>query len=361
MKMENVAVDLGYGYVKAISSNGNKVVFPSVIGDGFKELELANMYTGSNTEEGLHNICVEIKGKRYFVGELAEKESSTKTRVYEKERFNNEYAKILINVAIQLVSESDFVNVFTGLPLDFYSSQSKDFQKSLTGIHHAIDWKSGPINYERKINVENAFIFPQGASALYVALINRQGNFNYPEIMKAGDNIALIDVGFRTTDYVVVEVKENGAFPPISKLSGTVDEGINTLYNGVKQIIKNITGGSEVSESQIEKAINRQYFTYKGEKRELHDSIKGIKENIAASITDEIKTTWTNEFDLFAGAFLAGGGSILLDSFIQPNFDNRLILMNESQLSNVVGYMRLGKIALNSQVQYNQEKIKEAK
>src|SRR5699024_12156039 len=106
------------------------------------------------------NMNIKFDNKSYFVVELAEKESLSTTRVFERERFNNMYTTILLNTAIQLVSESDIVNVTTGLPLDFYQSQAKDFRESILGIKPITEWGSGHLaGSERRINMENRFVY----------------------------------------------------------------------------------------------------------------------------------------------------------------------------------------------------------
>src|SRR5699024_737872 len=116
--MEIVAIDLGYGYVKAISSSGKQVLFPSIVGSGYQR-GLVNVFGDLNQD--ISNMHVKVQGEDYFVGELA-KESRSQSRIFERERFNHRYTHILLNVAIQLIIDENTsaVKVVTGLPLDFY-------------------------------------------------------------------------------------------------------------------------------------------------------------------------------------------------------------------------------------------------
>lgn len=96
-----VAVDLGYGFVKAIFSTGKRVVFPSLVGKGH-DRGLTIMF--GEEKNDLLNIHVVYKGESYFVGELA-KESRSLSRIFERERFEHLYTHILLNTAVQLVTE----------------------------------------------------------------------------------------------------------------------------------------------------------------------------------------------------------------------------------------------------------------
>ena len=101
------------------------------------------------------------------------------------------------------------------------------------------------------MNLERALVFPQGASAIFSALINHEGKYTYPQFMNNGSLVGLIDIGFRTTDFVVVEIQENGSFIPKAKLSGTVDDGVNNLYRDIRQAYKTQTGGADFSEHYL--------------------------------------------------------------------------------------------------------------
>lgn len=347
-RIEHVAIDLGYGFVKAISSTtGKRVVFPSLVGKGY-DLGIAGMFAEKHDDES--NIYVEYNKNDYFVGDLAKKESRTVSRIFEQERFGHLYTKILLNTGIQLVTEGkvDQINLSTGLPLDFYKAQRKDFQQSVLGLQPLVKWKSGKLKgKELRVNINNALVFPQGASAVFSALINHEGKFTYPELMDAGNLIALIDIGFRTTDYVVVEIQEDSSFVPKVKLSGTIDDGVINLHQQIKEYYKQATGGADLNEFHMSRILKNGYVTYKGERMDFREMIESSKNSIATNISDRLKAVWVEEADLFEAIFLAGGGGQLFEQSIQPHFANRIKVVKESQFANAIGYLRLGKRLFN--------------
>lgn len=341
-----VGVDLGYGWVKAMSSTGKRVVFPSLVGKGH-DRGLTNMF---GEEKNTHsNMNVMYKGENYFVGELA-KESRSLSRIFERERFNHLYTHILLNTAIQLVTEggNGSVKLSTGLPLDFYGAQAKDFQQSIKGVHPAIEWVSGSLaGRTEQINIEDALVFPQGASAVYAALFNHEGKLTYPQYMKKGALIGLIDIGYRTTDFVVVEIQENNGFMPMTKLSGTIDDGVINLTRDIRQAFKVQSGGADLNEFHLNRVMQEERLTYKGKILDFEDVIHSSKKSIAMNIVDRLKNVWGEESDLFDAIFLAGGGGELFEPFIQKPFDERLIKIQESQFANAIGYLRLGNSIFN--------------
>lgn len=345
--MEKVAVDLGYGFVKAISSSGKRALFPSLVGKGF-DRPLTDLF-GSG-ESGLARMQVTCEGETYFIGELA-KEARSASRIFERERFSHMYTHLLLQTAIQAVTDESTteVKIATGLPLDFYQAQAKDFQQSIVGKQMDLEWQSGPFaGRSRAVRMDEALVFPQGASAIFSALITHEGTFAYPSLMKEGSIVALVDIGFRTTDYVAVELQAGGAFTPIARLSGTVEEGIVNLHRDVRQAFKEKSGGSDVNEFFISRMLKEGEINYKGKTIDFTETIEKSKQSIASNIADRLKGVWAEESDLFEGIFLAGGGGEVFEQNLQPSFDHRLLLIKESQFANAIGFLRLGK-ALFSQ------------
>lgn len=346
--LEHVSVDLGYGYVKAISfKTGKRVVFPSLVGRGH-DLSISGMFDG--LKKDISNIHVIYGDEEFFVGDLAERESRTVARVFEQERFDHVYTKVLLNVAIQMVTEGKggTVNLSTGLPLDFYEPQRKRFRESLLGVQPQVEWKSGIRAGETlKLNINEVFVFPQGIGAIFSALYSSDGHYAYPELMRENNMIALIDIGFRTTDFTVVEVKEDKSFIPNIKLSGTLDSGVVNLHRHIRQFFKSKTGGADLNEFHMSRILNNHQLTYKGQKIDFTEAIFKGKSAIANNIADQLKAIWVEEADLFDGIFLAGGGGKLFIKDFQTHFNNRVEVIDDCQFANAIGYLRLGNRLIN--------------
>lgn len=348
-RIEFVSVDVGYGYVKALSSNGNKVLFPSVVGSG-RERSLANFLERSNSSNDmdLSELHIKVDRKHYYVGEMALRNSNDATRVFDRERYNHEYSKILMNVAIQLVTspETKEVLLFTGLPLDYYRTQHKEFKEKLLEDTSSIEWISGFKNEgeTRKINIREVGVFPQGMSAVWATLMNHDGKTFKKDLMEEGNQIGIIDIGFRTTDICVVEMKEGGGFSPLLQFSETIDQGVVNLYENIKIAYQNKTGGSDLSENKINRILKRKSITYQGKKIDLSKEVAQAHKAVVNSITDRINKLWKEEADTFDYIFCVGGGGTLFLDYLQENFNNRLLSIVAGQFANAIGYYRIGKL-----------------
>lgn len=340
--LQLVSVDLGYGYVKGVSLSGKRILFPTMIAPGH-DRNLTSIF-GVGTADDMNNLHVCIQGADYFLGDLA-REARTYTRIFEKERHNHPYTKIILQAAISMLVDADtrVVNLVTGLPLDFYQNQAADFRRSLLGMQIDLFWRSGPLKGQRRnLTVQQVYVFPQGAGAVFAALVDDQGKPVYPELMTPGTQIGLIDIGHRTTDYIVVEMAPNGSLIPKSEWSGTIDDGIMELYRKIRQAYKQQTGGADLNDHQVERILKTGRIQYRGKPIYMHEQIQASMDTLAANLADRIKAAWGHAADHFDAIFLCGGGGELLFTSMQSYFDHRLDKVSNSQFANTIGYLRLG-------------------
>lgn len=343
--IELVSVDVGYGYVKAISSSGKEVIFPSVVGSG-RDRTMANFLKEDKEKLDLSELHIKLGERHYYVGEMALKNSLDGTRVFDKERYRHDYSMILLNVAIQLVTEenTDEVILFTGLPLGYYQNQHVSFKEKIMEESLLIEWVGQ--NKLRKVNIKDAFVFPQGMSALWATFMNHEGRVIQKDILREGNQIGIIDIGFRTTDVCVVEMKEQGGFRVLFPYCETIDQGVVNLHENIKIAFQNKTGGTDLSENKINRILKRKSITYKGKKVDLSNEIDEALNNVSSSITDRLNKLWKEESDTFDYIFVVGGGSMLFVDHLQESFDNRLKTIVSSQFANAIGYHRIGKIMI---------------
>jgi len=343
--LEIVSVDVGYGYVKAISSNGKQVLFPSVVGSG-RDRGIVHFLENKTDEMDLSEIHIKVNGKHYYVGDMAIKNSLDGSRVFERERYNHEYSNILMNVAIHLITDPSTKEVilFTGLPLDYYRTQHKEFKERLLEDSPTIEWISGKYKGKRRIQIKDVGVFPQGMSAVWATLMNHDGKTFRKDLLQEGNQIGIIDIGFRTTDICVVEMKDGGGFTPLIPFSETIDQGVVNLYENIKIAYQNRTGGSDLSENKINRILKQKAINYKGKKVDLSKEVDESYRAVVNSIIDRINKLWKEEADTFDYIFVVGGGGTLFYDYLQSNFDNRLMSIVSSQFANAVGYYRIGKI-----------------
>lgn len=333
--MYKIAVDLGYGYTKGINENEKTIVFPSIVGPG-KNRELAGALGAINT--GIDKIHVEIDGTEYFVGELAIEESSqVSIGTLDENKINHTHTKVLLATASALLVPQGYkgIHLTTGLPLNDFVTQRVEFEKMLRGYETKIRFISGPlIGKTSYVRFNNVTIFPQAAGAIYTEKLLR-------DIHESGELTAVIDVGHKTTDFIVFRIK-NGGLDLRADLSRTLDIGMSNVLSGLQNEFSNRTG-KRLSYSKVFMLFEKEKVKYAGQELDFKDFIQEAKKQVAKYIIDGIKSVWQDELPFIEQIYLAGGASQAMWHYLKELHPNS-VLIKDAQLANVRGFLKYAQL-----------------
>lgn len=328
MKAETklLSVDLGFSNTKWCSSN-DMGKYKSTVGHG-RELSLQNLCI--NNCENDHIQCT-INDNKYFVSDLAIRECDTLINSLQDNRFDLESTRALLHVALaqSLGSGVHNVSIVSGLPVTHYS-KFKDSLTELIEDKHYIDTRLNGNIVRGTVTIDKSLIIPQPFGALTYELLDEQGSIFNKSLVTGV--VAVIDIGFGTTDVYVVENLQ-----PIERYSFSSKTAISTLYGYVKSNIKftgNIYSLQGVIESKVYKQGNKKYS--------IQDIISWASGVTAEALVSEISNCWK---DLYVDTvIISGGGSHMLGSYLLPHFNNP-VLSNNGQMSVAVGYYKWGKFS----------------
>ena len=139
--MEVIGIDIGFGFTKA--TNGKEtIIFKSIFGDA-SEIQFWADFGDSSPTDHIH---VAIDGKSYFVGDLAEQQSSVLNFTLDQERLISDYVRILALTVTGLFFNNNTpinvpINVVSGLPIGYFKQNHERFNEILTG-HHSVTYHS---------------------------------------------------------------------------------------------------------------------------------------------------------------------------------------------------------------------------
>ena len=198
--MKLIGLDVGYGFVKVTDGNLG-YSFPSIIGDSSSGTIVLNFEKQQNI---LNNLRIEFEGKNYWIGKSSIKRSNYLYRDLSLTRdYGNDF-EILFFGALSLF-HSDYGNNFrvvTGLPPERMHLADKLINRvkgeRTLSIYH--DGKPKKI----KINVLDVEVVPQPLGTYWseFATAVDQGEVD------ALRRIAIVDIGFRTSDFAVIQDQE---------------------------------------------------------------------------------------------------------------------------------------------------------
>ncbi len=299
-----IAVDAGHGYVKALSGHGRRVLFPSLIAMAPDGPDLGQF--------GCTNSIIRVNDVGYLVGDTARLSASSS--LFSKEKALDPLTLALTWAAAAQVTGSGYhhVTLGVGLPLSWYASQKDALASALKGTTH--------VN-ETYLMIEEVSVFPQGIGALLAADLPASGL------------LGLIDIGYRTVDYLIAEI-QHGAPVPILDRAGTWSGGIHVAYQAMAAAVEKQTGVHFEAHELADKGT----VTARGQQIDLTAYRAAAFKTLAGDLTRHLASSWDGIGDKLDVVLLAGGGALALQPYLE--FPGQQILPN-SQWANAQGYLNL--------------------
>jgi len=316
-----IAMDIGYSHVKSMTGS-KRVIIPSVVAP-FRELTLVDL-SESGTGYVVEIRRVDGMARKYFVGEMALQEGHGASFAMDREKHRHPNHDILALTAARVLNVVPGTEVVAGLPVAYYRTQKEELKKHFEGLHADVSVNG---NKMQRISFGRAVIYPQGAGALVTA----------PDLPRAG-MVLLVDIGQKTTDYVTAEVA-GGVVKPVSSLCGSVETGVQAIYEILAQEFQARTG-MPLAAVRIPEIISlRGMISYYGKEMDFSGVINQACSDIARTISDQVRAALGDRFAFIKRVYLAGGGAEMLSS-ITSLFPVARILPRP-QWANAAGFLKV--------------------
>lgn len=319
--MKYIGLDVGYGYTKAM--DGNKtIVFPSVVSP---PVEMRFDPLWDHTSDSLNRLSATFDGKHYFLGEMALRQGRFAHATLDRIRTQTEEYRVLFLTAIALLIQSpgEEISIVTGLPVDDLSD--KEFiEKTLKG---PFSLRLG----EREIHfqIDSLVVMPQPCGAFMDLLFLNSGGVN--EIYSDG-SIGVIDIGYKTTDFVLMRSQEYA-----HKRSGSIKQGMSSIYQaGISKFSSAYRGNWDLR--RVEEVIRDGHICRLGESIPLNPALlDGEFSGLAEGILAWIRQQWSDE--RIDRILCAGGGSLPLRKYLSKE-SPQMTFLTDPQQSNVRGFYK---------------------
>lgn len=247
-----------------------------------------------------------INGRTYYVGS-----GSTTCDV---DKIESEMNMVTTVACLCKCQESEF-KLVVGLPIGQYNEQKDRFREKVINYCRLNVECNGK---QRKFSINDVIVAPQGASILYYAGVQ--------------SDCVIVDVGGLTID--VAQIDFENCIPRIAK-SNTYYKGMRTLYSRIIESV-NMKYNLRMDIEDADKII-RNGLIYKGERQSL-DFLQTTLTDYITPIYEELKLNYnTNAYPII----LCGGGANFLYRAMCKRF-GKVILIDNSQFANAIGYYHLG-------------------
>lgn len=332
--MEILGVDIGFGFTKA--SNGrDALIFKSVLGEAtelqFQEQILQN-------PQGEEHLQIDVDGKSFFIGELAERQSSNRYFTLDPTQLVGRFARVLaLTAAARLVGSYLPINLVTGLPIGYYRRHKEGLSKALLGEHKVLVQDASGKKSEKNLNINKVRIIPQPFGSLFNAMLTDTGELGDKRLIK--EKIGIIDVGFRTSDYTVsdhMRYSERG--------SRTTDSGIAKAFTLIANNLRE-QSGVNVELYRLYGAVEQGSIKIRGKEYDLREAVEQSFNQLATSVAAEVERLWADDWDIDAIVITGGGGAVLAP-YLTPLIQGNVLPVDagrDARLNNVSGYWKFGR------------------
>ena len=332
--MEILGIDIGFGFTKATNGKQN-LIFKSVLGEA-TDIQFRDEMIAPEVEEGNH-LQIEVDGKSYFVGELAERQSNVRFFTLDQGQFISKFAKVFaLAAAAQMVKGFVPVNLVTGLPIGYYRQYKDELAKLLIGEHKVKLVDGNGKQEEKSVSINKVRVVPQPFGSLFNLMLNDLGEMGDKRLVQ--DKIGIIDVGFRTSDYTIsdkMRYSERG--------SRTTDSGIARAFNVIATKLRE-KSGVNIELYRLYEAIDNGSIKIRGKVYDLKSLTDQVFSQLASSIANEVDRLWVDDWDIDSMVITGGGGAVLA-KYLKPLLNGELMETDPEQdmrLYNVHGYRKFG-------------------
>ncbi|MBW7997841.1 MAG: ParM/StbA family protein [Candidatus Glassbacteria bacterium] len=331
--MEYLGVDVGFGYTKAFDGD-RSVIFKSIIGDATD----IQFHSGFSEGSELENLHVELDGKQFYVGDMAEKQSNVREFTLDQNTLLENSAKILALTSLSLFTGPTVreFSLVTGLPIRYFKQYRAKFQQMLEGSHKLRMYTQGEAE-ERSIEIRKVRILPQPFGAVFNLMMNNHGRIVDKEV--ARQKFGVIDIGFRTTDYTITD-----RLRYIERGSRTTDTGISKAFSLISRKIQE-QSGVNIELYRLFEPVKNGSIRIRGKEFGLAELRDEVMRQLSTAIINDMERLWVEDWDL-EFILLSGGGAADLAPILENIIDGTTRVLNtdtDMRLTNVVGYLKYAK------------------
>ncbi|MEO0972125.1 MAG: ParM/StbA family protein [Pseudomonadota bacterium] len=335
--MEVLGLDLGCGFTKAVY--GAKAdLFKSAFGPAAERAfsdDLALITAADRHRE----IALPESGQRYYLGELAERESHAPRHTLDASMLLDEFAPVLAPAALAwcLDRDVDELGVVVGLPMAQFAAHRERLIDTLSGQHLIEVFARSGESHRLAITVGDVCVLPQPLGAALHVLLDHAGQVANQEVF--AQKVGVIDVGVHTTGFTVAQ---RGDYS--ERASATFEHGLASAYSVIAARLAE-SSGVEVGPHRLSSVLEEGSIRIHGTRYDLRRIAEQAYEDLAGRIATFAEEHWREEWDLDL-VLLSGGGGPLLAPWLAPAVRGEVVLVDEGadpRVANAHGFAKYGR------------------
>ncbi|MFC5471435.1 hypothetical protein ACFPPD_22350 [Cohnella suwonensis] len=349
-------IDIGNDSVKLVVNGGSEpVIVPNIVSPGYERHILQEEDSPLKALDVMvYSPKLKKKNQRYFVGLLASEDQDNAELEETDNKATSDQSLVVALTALayasvtsvayslqpgQTIDQVEYV-IGTGLPVRTYARFHQQFEERLVG-EHEVTFLSTPKLRGRtvRINIRRAVVSIEGAAALFHMATHENLQVRDEELYHGV--IGICEMGALTTDFPVVKrMSIDNQFSTGEQL------GLASYLDYIIRDVEDQFGYRFPSRTKLIQRIRRNEFHIQrvGEgQADIRQIVDNYFGRAAQKIVDLIRKRWKKYPDIQC-FYVLGGGAAALKPYILDAADNmRLRFVDDSELQNVYGYLKLAK------------------
>ena len=308
MNAVNVGLDDGYAYTKVALSDGRLVAIPSRA-----KLGRAHVTWLDGSEQKIFEY--ETDGQQLAVGDV-----NGEPTHFDAYPFSN-LNRVIVQDALQragLAGQS--MQVVSGLPVsNFYHGDGTRRDETIARKQMSLKKAVHPLDGRAPVGVAFHEVIPEALAAWYDVVINDTAGEVALDPRGLDAPIAIVDIGGRTTDYVVVaeQAVQHDA-------SGSLRCGLLDVKQAVGEGIRHCFDLEVIAERTVDEAMRHRQVRLFGVSHDIDALVDAAERQVVERIHVETQRQLGCGAELDRVLFV-GGGAVALASHLRSWFPNQVI------------------------------------
>lgn len=320
------------GFTKAYDGETH-ALFPSVIEPAATGTDAPDMEKGV----GEAGYDIEIDGEGLRVGGRTGSSGTRQRNAPDSTALVSRFARPLLLTAAAAFSDRECpLQVVTGLSVTDHPDLQNRLLEQLEGFHKMRFANPGNPSETRNIHIRKIRVFPKPMGTFARLVMGPDGAIAHGEYVDA--KIGIVDIGFRTTDAIIVD-----RLRYCNRGADTFDIGTARCFDTITKRLRQESGVSVDTETLFQ-GLKLGYVKIKGQEYRLTNLKEQIYRQTALEIADRVNYLWKDDWDIDV-IIMSGGGGHLLAGTVGDQFKGEVHLLEnsiDSRMNNVMGYYLLG-------------------
>ncbi|WP_027091609.1 ParM/StbA family protein [Cohnella thermotolerans] len=349
-------IDIGNDSVKlVVNGQGEPTIIPNVVSPGYERLVLQEEDSPLKALDVMvYSPKLRKKSARYFVGLIASEDPDNSEQEETDNKATSDQSLIVALTALayasvtgpsvprepgQTTEEAEYV-IGTGLPVRAYARYHQTFEERLVG-EHEVTFLSTPKLRGRTVRlfIRRAIVSVEGAAALFNMATHDNLQVRDEELYYGC--IGICEMGALTTDFPVVNrMSIDNQFSTGEQL------GLASYLDSIVRDVEDQFGYRFPSRTKLVQRIRRNEYLIQrvGEgQADIRPIVDAYFNRAAQKIVDLIRKRWKKYPDIQCFYVLGGGAAALKPYILEAADTMRLRFVENSELQNVYGYLKLAK------------------